>query len=97
MTDGRHETSRLWAGPAVTWLVLLLLAAVSLGTAYLPLGAGNVAVNLLLAGVMIAVLVTFLMDLRHSSALLRVVAAAGLFWAVLMFSLTFSDYLSRYY
>jgi hypothetical protein len=29
--------------------------------------------------------------------LTRIVAAAGLFWVVLMFALTFSDYLSRHY
>ncbi len=80
-----------------TWLILLLLFAASLGSAYLPLGAGNTALNLLIAAVMMALLVIFLMDLRRSPVLLRFVAAAGLFWLVIMFALTFSDYLSRHY
>jgi cytochrome c oxidase subunit IV len=88
---------RLWKGPGLTWLALIVLFAVSLGSAYLPLGTGNVAINLLIAAVMIALLVTFLMDLRNSKALIRIVAAAGLFWTILMFALTFNDYLSRYY
>jgi cytochrome c oxidase subunit IV len=94
---GRRDTSALWKGPAIAWLALLVLFAVSLGSAYVPLGAGNVAVNLLIAAAMLAVLATFLMDLQRASALTRIVAVAGLFWLVLMFALTFSDYLSRHY
>jgi cytochrome c oxidase subunit IV len=96
MTD-RRDTSALWKGPAIAWLGLLALFAVSLGSAYVPLGAGNVTVNLLIAAAMIAVLATFLMDLQRANSLIRVVAVAGLFWIVLMFALTFSDYLSRHY
>ena len=93
----RQSTRALWQGPAIAWLVLLVLFAGNLGSAYLALGAGNVAVNLLIAAIMIVVLTTFLMDLRHATVLTRIVAAAGLFWVVLMFALTFSDYLSRHY
>jgi cytochrome c oxidase subunit IV len=97
MTAHRQSTRALWKGPAITWLVLLVLFAGTLGSAYLPPGAGNVAIHLLIAAVMIAVLATFLMDLLHATALVRIAAAAGLFWVVLMFALTFSDYLSRHY
>jgi cytochrome c oxidase subunit 4 len=96
MTD-RRNTSALWKGPAAAWLGLLALFAVSLGSTYVPLGAGNVTVNLLIAAIMIGVLVTFLMDLRRANSLTRIVAAAGLFWIALMFALTFTDYLSRHY
>jgi caa(3)-type oxidase subunit IV len=58
---------------------------------------GNVAANLVIAAAMIGVLVTFLMDLRNATALVRIVACAGLFWTGLMFALTFNDYLSRHY
>ena len=87
----------LWKTPGLTWLVLLVLFACSLASAYVPLGAGNLAINLLIAAVMIALLVTFLMDLKNARAIVRVVAAAGLFWTILMFALTFNDYLSRSY
>jgi caa(3)-type oxidase subunit IV len=75
--------------------VLLLLLAISLGSAYVPLGAGNVTVNLFIAGLMLVLLAAFLMDLQNSGLLVRIVAVAGPFWMVLMFSLTFSDYLTR--
>lgn len=96
MTHGRSSKS-LWAGPALAWIALIVLFAISFGTAYLPLGAGNVALNLSIAAAMIGVLVIFLMDLRNSKTLPRIIAGAGLFWSVLMFALTFCDYLSRHY
>jgi len=95
--DREPQAWWLWKGPAVVWLVLLVLFGLSLGTAYLPLGNGNVAANLAIAAVMIALLAAFLMDLRSAQAIIRITAGAGLFWLILMFSLTFNDYLSRHY
>ncbi len=69
----------------------------SLGSAYLPMGRANLAVNLLFAVIMIGLLATFLMDLKNARTIIRIVAAAGLFWTILMFALTFNDYLSRSY
>jgi cytochrome c oxidase subunit 4 len=97
MTNGRHDAHELWKGPGLVWLALLALLGITCAAAYVPLGAGNIAVNLCIAAVMVGILVTFLMDLRRSATLLRIVATAGLFWTALMFSLTFCDYLSRYY
>jgi len=92
----RHAGSgRPWRGPLLAWGVLVLLFAISLGSAYVPLGAGNLVLNLSIAAVMAIVLAVFLMDLRNSQILVRIVAIAGLLWLVLMFALTFSDYLSR--
>lgn len=95
MTEGTESARNLWRGPVLAWGVLLLLLAISLGSAFVPLGVGNVMLNLFIAAVMAVVLAVFLMDLRSSQPLIRVAAVAGLFWTVLMFSLTFSDYLTR--
>jgi cytochrome c oxidase subunit 4 len=86
----------IWKGPALIWLALMALFLAGLAWAYRPLVSG-LAVNLAIAVAMIALLVTFLMDLRNARALIRIVAAAGLFWCVFMFVLTFTDYLSRHY
>jgi caa(3)-type oxidase subunit IV len=96
-TDGERSERRLWAGPALVWVALLVLFAASLGSAYVPMGAGNVAVNLAIAVVMLGLLAVFLMDLLNARTLIRTVAVAGLFWTIFMFSLTFTDYLSRFY
>ena len=93
----RPSSWRLWKEPGLTWILLLVLSAVSYGTAYLPLGDGNVAVNLLIAAVMVGLLFVILMDLKSAKAIVRTVACAGFFWLILMFTLTFNDYLSRYY
>lgn len=97
MTDGRPQMVQLCKGPAVAWLALVALFVANVGSAYLPLGSGNVAINLLIAAVMVVVLATFLMGLRNSTILLRIIALSGLFWTIIMFALTFNDYLSRHY
>lgn len=97
MNGDRRDSRHLWLGPGMVWLGLLALFAVTSGSAYLPLGVFNIAVNLFIAAVMIVLLAIFLMDLRRSSALLRLLAGAGLFWSIFMFALTFTDYLSRHY
>lgn len=95
MSSARSDTRPIWRGPLLAWFALVVLFGISLGSAYLPLGAGNGAANLLIAVVMAIVLAVFLMDLRNATILIRVVAVAGLFWTVMMFALTFSDYLNR--
>ena len=99
--DGRqHEGSGVvvpWlvAGPALIWLILLGLLAASCWSAFLPLGSYNTALNLAITAIMLLVLAIFLMNLARASALLRLVASAGLLWVVFLFVLTFADYLSR--
>ncbi len=93
--EWRESRWRLWKGPSIAWGTLVVLFAANLVFAYLPLG--NLALSLAIAGLMIAVLSTFLMDLRNAEALTRMVAGAGLFWTSLMFVLTFCDFLSRHY
>jgi len=88
---------RLWKGPLVAWLVLLVLLAGSIASAYWPLGAANTAINLVLAAAMVGLLVIYLMDLCNATALIHIVAAAGIFWSVFMFALTFADYWTRHY
>lgn len=87
----------IWKEPGLVWLGLIALFLASLVWAYWSIVPGHFTVNLVIAAVMIGLLVTFLMDLRNARALIRIVAAAGLFWATIMFVLTFTDYLSRHY
>ena len=96
--DARAVRTRdLWFGPLLAWVALMVLFAINLASSYVPLGRANVVINLLIAAIMAATLFIVLMDLKNAKALVRVVAVAGLFWTMMMFSLTFSDYLSRTY
>jgi cytochrome c oxidase subunit 4 len=95
MSEHRQEISVLWKGPAVAFLGLLVLFALTLASAYWPLGIGNIAINLAVAAGMLGILVTVLMDLRNATALFRLTAGIGVVWLVIMFALILCDYLSR--
>ncbi len=82
-------------GPLAVWLVLLVLLAVSAASAYVRLGPYNAAINFGIAAAMIFLLAAYLMNLRGSNALVRLIAASGLLWLVIMFVLTLTDYFSR--
>jgi cytochrome c oxidase subunit 4 len=55
----------------------------------------NTGVNLAIAGLMALIGLLFFMDLLQDMVLLRLAAAAGFFWLVIMFPLTFADYFTR--
>jgi cytochrome c oxidase subunit 4 len=84
-----------WRGSVLTWLALMALLVTTVYVAYLPLGAWNAAVSVGIGGIKAALIVLFFMELWRSEGLVRLAAAAGLFWLVVMFGLTFSDFLSR--
>jgi cytochrome c oxidase subunit 4 len=100
MTDAQRDHHspyyrELWLGPALVWLLLLAILAASAWSAFLPLGTFNPTINLSFSAAMLLILAAYLMDLRSASPILRMVATAGLFWVIFLFTLTFTDYLSR--
>jgi cytochrome c oxidase subunit 4 len=84
----------LWPEAAV-WLTLMILLGLTLGSAYLPLGAAGTATNLIIAGIKALLVAIFFMHLRHASGLLRVASVLGLLWLGLLLSLTFADFITR--
>src|SRR6185312_2463796 len=48
----------------------------------------NSIINMAIAGIKVALVVLFFMEVRNSSPLIRLASLAGLFWLILMFSLT---------
>ncbi|RZI44024.1 Caa(3)-type oxidase subunit IV [Herbaspirillum sp. HC18] len=77
------------------WGALMALLLLTLGTAYLKLGAWNSAINLAIATVKALLVVVWFMHLRHASALLRIVAATALLMLAFLFGLSQTDYLTR--
>jgi cytochrome c oxidase subunit 4 len=90
-----NHTLRLWLLPAAVWLALLTLLAITVSASYLPLGLGNGIVSMGVVASKAFLITYFFMTLQSSSALLRLAALAGIFWLILSFSLTFSDYVTR--
>ncbi len=80
---------------AVVWIILMILLALTVGAAYLPLGPGNMVIALLVAIAKAVLVGIFYMHLRWSSALSRIFAIAGLFWLVILLGGTVSDVVTR--
>lgn len=67
----------------------------TLGSAYLKLGWLNGPINLAIALVKASLVMIFFMHLRSGHYMLRVVAAAGFFWLVILIGLAFTDIIAR--
>lgn len=85
----------IWRRSGLVWLALLALLGMTFGAAHLPLGSFNVWVGLAIAAIKVSLLVVIFMGLGSSAPLIRLAAAAGLFWLIIFFTLTLSDVLSR--
>jgi cytochrome c oxidase subunit IV len=75
--------------------VLLLLAALTTGIAYINLGPFNTVVALAIAAVKMFLVGLFFMHLWYIRGLPRIVVLAGFFWLALMVSFTLADVFSR--
>jgi cytochrome c oxidase subunit 4 len=90
------QAARLWRRNLLIWAALLVLLGVTCSAAYIPLGTLNVVVGLAIAAIKASLVALLFMNLRRSDALIRLAAAAGFFWLFVLFSLTLSDFLTRY-
>jgi len=79
----------------LVWIALLVLLALTLGSAYLPLGWLNGAINLAIAVAKALLVMFFFMHLRSSHYVLRIAASAGFFWLAILIGLSLSDFLAR--
>ncbi len=76
---------------------LMVLTGLTTWVAFFDLGAFSPVVALTIAIVKASLVVLFFMHLRYSTRLTWVVGAAGLFWLGILFVLSLSDYLTRYW
>jgi cytochrome c oxidase subunit IV len=95
--DPRLDVPLHWLAPVQGWVALLALLGLSLGVAFMRLDGYTLEINLAIAAIMLGLLAIVLMNLGAAPALVRIVAASGLFWMIFFFVLTFIDYLSRHY
>ena len=75
--------------------LLMVLTAITVAVAWVDLGTLNILVALAVAVVKATFVVLYFMHLKYSSKLTWIVVAAGLFWILILFGLTMSDYLTR--
>ena len=78
------------------WIALIALLLTPLGSAFVPLGALNPAINLAIATAKALLVAWFFMHLRSAHAMLRITAAAGVFWLAILIGLSMTDFVVRY-
>ena len=77
------------------FLALLVGTALTVGVAFVDLGAMNNVLMLGIAMTKALLVILFFMHVRWSSRLTWVVAMSGFFWLLILFTLGMSDYMSR--
>ncbi|MCB1743694.1 MAG: cytochrome C oxidase subunit IV family protein [Gammaproteobacteria bacterium] len=95
MKASSTSSAALWRGPLLVWLALTVLLAVTVASAFIPLGVVNMLLNMTIAASKVALIVWFFMRLGSAGSVLRLCALASLYWLLLLFVLTASDYLAR--
>ncbi|HET6726020.1 MAG TPA: cytochrome C oxidase subunit IV family protein [Gammaproteobacteria bacterium] len=86
-----------WVRLVLTWCMMLVLVGITVGVAVIfpHIGIWHSAINLLIAGILIFLVMSFYMHLDSSPGLLRLMAGTGFFWLIFMFTLGLADYFSR--
>ena len=74
---------------------LMVLTAVTVGAAYVNLGAFNFAVAIAIAGFKASLVVWFFMHVKYQSHLTKLTVATGLFFLAILLGMSLIDYVSR--
>ncbi len=96
MTPDTRRLMTIARGPALIWVLLMLLVAgtyAAAASSLLP--ALKTVVQFVIVAIQVGLIGVFFMNLRVARGLIWFAAVAGLYWLVIMFVLTFNDYRSR--
>ncbi|TAH37379.1 MAG: hypothetical protein EYC70_10435 [Planctomycetota bacterium] len=75
---------------------LLLFTGITIWVAFHDYGPLNTPIAIGIACTKATLVVLYFMHLKDSTKLTKVIAAAGFFWLLILFSLTFADYVARH-
>lgn len=78
-----------------TAVALFVLLGLTLGVSYLALGPFGPVAAMTVAIIKAVLIVLFFMHVRYQTHMIWVLAVAGTVWLLILFGLTFSDYLTR--
>jgi len=79
----------------VIWASLMVCTGLTVFAASVDLGIFNIVVALVIATLKGTLVVLFFMHLRYSTKLTMVTVVAALFFLIILFSLSMTDYLTR--
>jgi cytochrome c oxidase subunit IV len=74
---------------------LMVLTGITIGVAFINLEQLNFPVAITIAILKATLVILFFMHVKYSSKLTKLVIGGGIFFLLVLFSLTLSDYLSR--
>ena len=77
------------------FFALLLLTAVTTAVAYFDLGPLNTIVALAIAVTKGTLVVLYFMHVKFSPRLIGIMVVAGIFWLLVLFTLSMGDYMTR--
>jgi cytochrome c oxidase subunit IV len=78
------------------FIALMVLLVLTLVAAKFDLGEWNVVIAVTIAVIKAVLVVLYFMHLRFSTRLVQVFGGAAMFWLAILFTLTFTDYFSRF-
>src|SRR5262245_40096853 len=79
----------------LVFALLIGLTGLTVATSFVELGRWHLLVAMSIAGIKATLVVLYFMHVLHGSRLIALVIVAALFWLGILFTLTFSDYLTR--
>ena len=74
---------------------LMFLTGITTWIAYQDLGAWNTPVAMAIAGFKVFLVVLFFMHVKYSGKLIMIFVLAGVYWLLILFAITMSDYMTR--
>jgi cytochrome c oxidase subunit 4 len=80
----------------IAWLGLLLLGALSIGSAFLGIGVAAPIFEFVIAAVQATAVFVLFMRLEGPPSIKWVVAGTGFFWMLFLYGLSMTDYASRH-
>ncbi len=81
----------------LVFAALLALTATTAAVSYVDLGWFNPVIAFIIASTKMLLVALFFMEVRHSSRVTKITVGAGLFWLMILMTLTLSDYLTRWW
>lgn len=79
----------------LTYVALIVLLAITVGSSFLSLGAGNGLVNFGVALAKACLIGLIFMHLRQSGLLVSLTVGAVLFWLMILFGMALIDFVTR--
>lgn len=95
--EHEHPPPNSVATSTMVFLVMLVLTFMALVIGFADLGPAKIYFSLGVALIQTIVLAFFSMELRYQDKLTWLTAAAGVFWTLILFLFTLTDYITRGY